>query len=119
YNGGLPLIFRIFPALFGGFLVGVLCGAANRKRITAAGKRALAAYRQDLAYVSTQPQDGTPYRSGARMASVAETVALAGVGALAADELLRDHLLEAHRAQTAAAASAGSSASSSSSSSSS
>ncbi|MEU1792053.1 TIGR04222 domain-containing membrane protein [Streptomyces sparsogenes] len=115
YDGGVPLIFRMFPALFGAFLIGVICAASNRKRITAAGKRALRAYREDLAYATAEPRGGTPPRTGARVASVAEIVALTGVGALAADELLRDQLLEAHRTQAAAAASAGSSASSGSS----
>ncbi|MBI0299899.1 TIGR04222 domain-containing membrane protein [Streptomyces sp. PRKS01-29] len=99
-DSGPPLILTIAPALFAGFLVGGTCAGAGKRRLTAAGQRALATYRRDSGV-------GERHRRHARSLGhpaavpLAVVVALTGAAALTDDPLLRAHLLEAQKVPAA------------------
>ncbi|WP_086881587.1 TIGR04222 domain-containing membrane protein, partial [Streptomyces rhizosphaericus] len=103
----LPLILKIAPALFAGFLVGGICAGAGKRRLTAAGQRALATYRRESGVGIRRARSvGQP-----AVVPVAVVVALTGAAALADDPLLRAQLLDAQKVP-ATAGSSGSSGSS-------
>ncbi|GAA3480231.1 TIGR04222 domain-containing membrane protein [Streptomyces yanii] len=79
----LPFIVKVFPALFVGFPVGLICAGVARARITKAGRRAAEQYRAAHAY-STEP---------------AHLVATLGLRALP-DPVLRAQLAAAARMRT-------------------
>ncbi|MCQ8195392.1 TIGR04222 domain-containing membrane protein [Streptomyces rugosispiralis] len=98
----LPLILKIAPALFTGFLVGGICAAAGKRRMTAAGQRALATYRRESGVGLRRARSiGQPAAVPA-----AVVVALTGAAALADDPLLRAQLLDAQKVPTTSGASA-------------
>lgn len=94
-DGGPPLIFMIAPALFIGFFVGGSCAGAGKRRLTAAGRRALVAYRRESG-VSGRHVRARSIGHPATV-SVAVVVALTGAAALTDDPLLRAHLLDAQK----------------------
>ncbi|WKX73084.1 TIGR04222 domain-containing membrane protein [Streptomyces sp. XD-27] len=110
---GPTSIFTVLPWLFAGLMTGAICAQISRRRVTAAGRRALTAYRRGAV---TRPSGGRRGRRSAGgggdggadpAASVAVAVALGGAAALSADPLLQEQLLAAERAQRSAASSSG------------
>ena len=109
-NGGFPVIFLILPALFLGFGVGGVCANLTKGRLTSAGRRALDAFRRDTEMGTAERPGRLPSghwssapavssaNSAARAApAIAVAVALGGAATIAADTVLRDQLLQAHR----------------------
>ncbi|GDY57326.1 hypothetical protein SVIO_079490 [Streptomyces violaceusniger] len=93
----LPLILKIAPALFIGFLVGGICAGAGKRRLTGTGQRALATYRRDSGVGIRRARSvGHP-----ATVPVAVVVALTGAAALADDPLLRAQLLDAQKVPAA------------------
>ncbi|MGW5698251.1 TIGR04222 domain-containing membrane protein, partial [Streptomyces asiaticus] len=92
-DDGPPLILMIAPALFTGFLIGGICAGAGKRRLTAAGQRALATFRRESGVgVRRARSVGQP-----AVIPVAVVVALTGAAALADDPLLRAQLLDAQK----------------------
>ncbi|MHC3389502.1 TIGR04222 domain-containing membrane protein [Streptomyces lavendulocolor] len=75
-----PFVVKVLPALFAGLLIALFCGAAGNRRLTGAGRRALALYRGSHSHL-TGPGD---------------LVALHGLRALP-DPVLREQLVAAAR----------------------
>ncbi|MGW7615248.1 TIGR04222 domain-containing membrane protein [Streptomyces antimycoticus] len=94
-DDGLPLIFAIAPALFTGFLIGGICAGAAKRRLTAAGKRALVAYRRESGVGERRHALSVGHPA---TVPVAVVVALTGAATLTDDPLLRKQLLDAQKA---------------------
>ncbi|MBI0319646.1 TIGR04222 domain-containing membrane protein, partial [Streptomyces javensis] len=109
-DSGPPLILMIAPALFAGFLIGGICSGAGKRRLTAAGQRALATYRRESGVGIRRARSvGQP-----AAVPVAVVVALTGAAALADDPLLRTQLLDAQKVPVTSGSSADSGSSGSS-----
>ncbi|WP_244320974.1 TIGR04222 domain-containing membrane protein [Streptomyces melanosporofaciens] len=93
-DDGLPLIFAIAPALFTGFLIGGICAGAAKRRLTAAGKRALVAYRRESGVGERRHTLSVGHPA---TIPVAVVVALTGAATLTDDPLLRKQLLDAQK----------------------
>ncbi|MGP3940592.1 TIGR04222 domain-containing membrane protein [Streptomyces sp. 6N106] len=93
-DDGLPLIFSIAPALFTGFLIGGICAGAAKRRLTAAGKRALVAYRRESGVGERRHTLSVGHPA---TVPVAVVVALTGAATLTDDPLLRKQLLDAQK----------------------
>ncbi|BBJ40323.1 hypothetical protein SSPO_030410 [Streptomyces antimycoticus] len=93
-DDGLPLIFAIAPALFTGFLIGGICAGAAKRRLTAAGKRALVAYRRESGVGERRHALSVGHPA---TVPVAVVVALTGAATLTDDPLLRKQLLDAQK----------------------
>lgn len=89
-DGQVPFIVKVLPVLLGGILVGALCAAAAKRRITPAGRRALREIR------SSYVNDRTPHVQ----------TALFGLRGLR-DPFLRGQLVPAARGTRLAAAQSG------------
>lgn len=74
----VPFVVKVLPALVPGLVIAVVCGAVAGRRLTGAGRRALAVYR----------------RAHAHLAEPGDLVALHGLRALP-DPVLRDQLVAA------------------------
>ncbi|MFG2642173.1 TIGR04222 domain-containing membrane protein [Streptomyces sp. NPDC048370] len=79
----VPLVFKVGPILFAGFITGLLCGAYNAQRTSRAGRRAATAFHRDHVY---EPDAG-------------HQVALRGLRAVP-DAELRTQLIAAARMRT-------------------
>ncbi|MER7110773.1 TIGR04222 domain-containing membrane protein [Streptomyces sp. NPDC000229] len=75
-----PFVIKVLPALLAGLVTAMICGGVSSRRITGAGRRALAAYR----------------RAHAHLIEPGDLVALHGLRALP-DPVLRDQLVAAAR----------------------
>ncbi|AJZ83115.1 MULTISPECIES: TIGR04222 domain-containing membrane protein [Streptomyces] len=93
-DDGLPLIFAIGPALFTGFLIGGICTGAAKRRLTAAGKRALVAYRRDSGVGERRHALSVGHPA---TVPVAVVVALTGAATLTDDPVLRKQMLDAQK----------------------
>ncbi|WP_102925814.1 TIGR04222 domain-containing membrane protein [Streptomyces noursei] len=98
-----PVAVRVVPAVAVGLLVGLPCRRLFTRRITRAGRSVLAAARPR----GTRPDDLRGLEAAWRVAGLA--VALGGTAVLA-NELLRDHFVQAQGAVAASTPSGGSSA---------
>lgn len=99
-GSGLPLFLQLLPALLVSSVAGGRCARVSRRRITRAGRRALAAYTRTTSFAEPDPGD-MPWRrrpepADPAPAGAAVVVALGGAAALD-DLVLRDQLLQAQR----------------------